>query len=190
MTCYLRRALIVTSALLCLATLLLWGRSYFAHDMVEAHRRGEARGRAYDDIRGVISERGAIGAGYVRIGHPGVAGFADTWMHTADAPPNPWPLRFNFLVFSYFNTALPASAKHGPAHAVGFTVPHALIVVLLALWPAHASHRYWRGRRAVRVIATDQDVASHAKLRARAAGRCPERSGAPQSWPVAATIGG
>ena len=182
----LRRTLIVTSALLCLATLLLWGRSYVAHDMVEAHRSGEARGRAHDDIRGVISQRGAIGGGYVRIDHPGVPGFADRWMHTANAPPNPWPLRVSFLGFSYWSTTRPASAKHGPVHAVGVTVPHALLIVLLAIAPTRAALRSWRARRAGHPSVAGPELSSRAKLRGSADARSNDRAGVTESWPAAA----
>ena len=154
---YLRKSLIVASALFCLATLLLWGRSYVAHDLIEAHRRGDARGVGFDDIRGVISQRGAIGGGSVRIGHPGVPGFSDRWLHSADAPPNPWPVRFSFLGFSYWNTTFPATGKYGVVRVVGFTVPHAVIAVLFAIAPTLAARRHWRGRRPGQQITADSD---------------------------------
>src|SRR5438045_3481426 len=96
---HVRRLLVSISLVLCMATLLLWSRSYFAQDVLELHRRGDRRGRAYDDISGVFSQRGSIGCGYVRIGHPGVAGFSDGWQFVTAAGGFSWPMRFALLGF-------------------------------------------------------------------------------------------
>jgi hypothetical protein len=165
--------LVGTSLLLCIATLLLWGRSYFSQDLLERHRRGGSRGWAYDDIRGVVSERGSFGGGYVRIAHPGVPGFADGWRYTAAAPANPWPLRFTFLGFSYWNRTLPPTRQSGPVSVVGFAVPHGLFAALLALAPAVAARRLWLARRRRLRVAGGLCVACGYDVRASAE-RCPE----------------
>ena len=110
---HVRRFLIGTSLLLCMATLVLWGRSYWSMDMLEQRRRGDSRGWAYDDIRGVVSQRGSIGGGYVRMVHPGVPEFAEGWQYAAAAPANPWRLRLTFLGFEYWKTTLPPMPQRG-----------------------------------------------------------------------------
>jgi len=167
-----RRLLVYVSLLLCIATLLLWGRSYFAQDLLELHRRGDRRGRAYDDISGVVSENGSIGGGYVRIDHPGVAGFSDGWQFVTAAGPNPWPMRFALLGFGYWNTTLTRGAT-GTVYVVGFTAPHALPAVLLAIGPALAARRAWLARRRRRRIARGLCTACGYDLR-ESAERCPE----------------
>ena len=170
---HFRRLLVGTLFLLCVATLLLWVRSYFSQDLLERHRRGESRGWAYDDIRGVVSERGSIGGGYVRIAHPGVPKFADGWKYTAAAPPNPWRLRFTCLGFSYWNTTLPPMRQRGSLYTVGFMVPHGLLAAPLAIAPAVAARRWGLARRRRLRIAAGLCVACGYDMRASAE-RCPE----------------
>ena len=159
--------------LLCIATLLLWGRSYFSHDLFERHRRGDSRGWAYDDILGLVSERGSIGGGYVRVAHPGVPKFTEGWRYTAAAPANPWPLRFTLLGFSYWNTTLPPTRQWGPALAFGLTVPHGLLAALLAVGPAVTARCSWLSRRRRLRTAGGLCVACGYDLRATPE-RCPE----------------
>jgi hypothetical protein len=170
---HVRRLLVGTSLLLCAAALVLWGRSYVSSDLVELHRRGDSGGRPYDDIRGVSSTRGSIGAGYVRIDHPGVPGFTGGWKYSAAPGAMPWPTRFEGLGFSYWNTTLPATPKRGLAWIVGIEVPHALIAALLAVAPAVSARRAWLARRRRRRIAGGLCVACGYDVRA-SAGRCPE----------------
>ena len=139
----IRRVLVGTSLLLCVGTVLLWGRSYFSADQLELHHRRDLRGaaqRAYDDIHGAVSSGGSIGAGYVRIAHPNRPSFTAGWLFAAVRPDDAWwPLRFNVLGFRYWNLTLPASHKNGQVHAAGFAVPHALVAALLAIPPARAA---------------------------------------------------
>ncbi len=140
---HIRRALVGTSLLLCLGTLLLWGRSYFSADLLELHRRGDARETAHDLIRGAASGSGSIGAGYVSIVHPNRPTFTAGWTLASVRPDDAWwPRRFNVLGFSYWNVTLPANRKNGEVHAVGFAVPHALLAALLAIAPALAARRW------------------------------------------------
>jgi hypothetical protein len=145
---HIRRVLVGTSLLLCAGTVLLWGRSYFSADLLELHRRGDAGGRAYDDVRGAVSSGGSIGAGYVRISHPNRPSFTPGWMFAAARPDEAWwPRQFNVLGFSYWNATLPANRKNGEVQAVGFGVPHALVAALLAIAPALAARRHLLARR-------------------------------------------
>ena len=145
---HIRRALVGTSLLLCVVTVLLWGRSYFSADLLELHRRGDARGRAYDDFRGAASSGGSIGAGYVRIAHPNRPSFTAGWMLAAARPEDAWwPRRFNVLGFCYWNVTLPANQKNGEVHAAGFGVPHALVAALFAIPPALAARHHLLARR-------------------------------------------
>jgi hypothetical protein len=131
-----------------MGTVVLWGRSYFSQDLLELHRRGDARGRAYDDIRGAVSSGGSLGAGYVRISHPNRPGFIAGWSFAAARPDEAWwPLRFDVLGFRYWSVTLPASRKNGEVHATGLAVPHALFAVLLAIPAALAARRYVLARR-------------------------------------------
>jgi hypothetical protein len=76
-------------------------------------------------------------------------------MYAATLPDDgPWPLRFDVLGFSYWNVTLPASRKNGQVHAVGFTVPHALLALLLAIPPAIAARRYVTARRTTNGVAS------------------------------------
>jgi hypothetical protein len=143
----IRRFLTATSLLLCILCALFWARSYIKQDLLEHHRRGDARGQTYDDIRGLCSERGSIGGGYVRITHPGVPDFASRWLYASASPPSMWPLKFSCLGFRYWNLTLPASSHHGPVHAVGLEVPWALLLALFALAPATTARRLYRARR-------------------------------------------
>ena len=145
---HIRRVLVGTSLLLCAGTVLLWGRSYLSQDLLELHRRDDARGRGYDDVRGAVSGGGSIGAGYVRISHPNRPGFTAGWSFAAARADDAWwPRRFNVLGFSYWNVALPANRKNGEVHAVGFAIPHALVAALFAIAPALAVRRHLLGRR-------------------------------------------
>jgi hypothetical protein len=147
---HIRRVLVGTSLILCVGTLLLWGRSYYSRDLLELHRRGggDARGRAYDDVRGVVSSGGSLGAGYVRISHPNRPSFAAGWVSAASRPDDAWwPRRFNLMGFSYWSVTLPANRKNGGVHATGFAVPHALVAALLAIPPALAARRHVLARR-------------------------------------------
>ena len=132
--------------LLCVGTVLLWGRSYFSADLLELHRRGdtrERRGSGHDDIHGFASGSRSIGAGYVTIAHPNRPTFTAGWTLAAGRPEEAWwPLRFDVLGFRYWNLTLPASHKNGEVHAAGFAVPHALVAALLAIGPALAARRY------------------------------------------------
>jgi hypothetical protein len=172
------------SLLLCVATVALWGRSYFSQDLLEQYRRGDPRDWAYDEIRGAVSERGSIGAGYVRIGGPGVPKFTDRWQYTSAAPANPWPVRFAFLGFSYWNTTLPPSPQRGPIHVAGFTVPHGLFAAVLALGPAVAARRLWLARRRRVRIAAGLCVACGYDMRASRE-RCSECGAVPETGAAA-----
>ena len=176
---FIKRWLVGTSLLLCIGTLLLWGRSYFTHDFVEQHRRGDLHGRKYDDIRGVFSGGGSIGVGYVRIQHPVMPGFSDEWEFASGGQPTPFPTRFRLLGFSYCNMTLPGGPQRGPAHLVGFAAPHALFAALLAIGPGIAARRFWLARRRRLRIARGLCVACGYDVRASAE-RCPECGAVPE----------
>jgi hypothetical protein len=145
---HIRRVLVGTSLLLCAGTVLLWARSYSSQDLLELHRRDDAGGRGYDDVRGAVSSGGSIGGGYVRIAHPNRPSFNAGWMFVAARPDEGWwPRRFNVLGFSYWNVTLPANRKNGEVHAVGFSIPHALVAAMFAIPPALASRRHLLARR-------------------------------------------
>jgi hypothetical protein len=174
--------LVGTSLLLCAAALVLWGRSYVSHDLIELHRRGDSGGRAYDDIRGVFSTRGSVGVGYVRIALPGVPGFSDGWKYAAAPGAMPWPTRFEGPGFSYWNTTLPATPKRGAVWVAGLEAPHALFAALFAVAPAVAARRSWLARRRRRRIAGGRCVMCGYDVRA-SAGRCPECGAVPEPAP-------
>jgi hypothetical protein len=87
------------------------------------------------------------------VDHPGVPDFSDGWQLTADAPANPWGLRFSFAGFHYWNVTVPA-ARFGAVHASGVEVPHVLVAGLAGMLPAvTAPHLYRRRRRDRRLTA-------------------------------------
>ena len=168
-----RRFLVGTSFLFCVGALALWGRSYTSPDLLELHRRGESRGLPYDDIVGACSSHGSIGAGYVRIDHPGVPGFADGWKYALARGAVAWPARFEGSGFSYWNTTLPPTPQRGLAWVTGVEAPHALIAALFAIAPAVTARRYWLARRRRQRVDGGLCVACGYDVRA-SPGRCPE----------------
>ena len=168
----IRTILTATSLLLCLATSLLWLRSYATQDLLELHRRGDARGRDYDDIHGVFSGGGSVGIGFVHVAHPGVPGFTSGWHAATAQGPIPWTLRFNLLGFKYWNTILTRTST-GPVHVAGITVPHGLFTVLFAIAPLLAFRKRFLLRRRLRRAAAGLCCACGFDLRATP-GRCPE----------------
>lgn len=169
-----RRLLVGLSLLGCVGCLILWARSYSTMDSLDWYRHPKPPVRTYDDLRGLFSQYGSIGFGYVRVDHPGPPEFPSGWRYSSNPPLGVgWPRRFRFLGFGTWRLEYPANPGMGTMHVSGLELPHWLLAMLLATAPAMAARRMWLARRRRRRLKTGLCAECGYDVRA-SADRCPE----------------
>jgi len=173
---FARRIFVGTSLLLCVATLVLWGRSCRTGDAFNRYRQNVAGPGTYHDTRGVFSTHGTIGAGHLRMLPPHAQDWpADTgWQwHTTGGVAVAWPHRWSLLGFGYWNAAMPSAPGGGGMRMTGVKIPHWFVAGVFMILPAQWGRRAWLARRARRRLASQLCVACGYDVR-ESAERCPE----------------
>ena len=173
---FVRRALVLISFVLLLATLALWVRSHFRGDSFDRWRRGAGGPGTYHDTMGVFTTRGAIGFGYLRLHLPTTQDWParSSWRYTKGPPGRvPWPHKLWFVGFGYWNMTFPPTATHNGVNPVGVTVPFWFLSMLLAIAPFIWARRTWRQRRTRNRLAAGLCPACGYDMRASGE-RCPE----------------
>jgi hypothetical protein len=151
--------LTILSLLLCLATVALWGRSYWLRDLLERDS-GEPTNMQYDDIS---SDGGELRARIIRVTGKTPSGPTNGLLHDA-LPLHPQLRSIRFPHFGYYFE----STGGGSVRALLF--PHWFIAILFAILPAIRLRSILRTRRRHRI-----GLCPHCGYDLRATpDRCPE----------------
>ena len=172
-----KRAILGTSFLLSVGTLLLAGRSCVTMDSVDRYRQDVAGRDTFHDTRGFFSAKGSIGGGYLRLDLPPRIDWPTDrgWRrNTGSATAVTWPHRWSFLGFGYWNHTMPAmGGLRGRMHVVGIKVPHWFIAGVFGAAPAVAARHAWLRRRTRKRLRAGLCINCAYDVRA-SEDRCPE----------------
>ncbi len=170
------RRILVGASSFCLATLALWGRSYFKSDSIDRFRRDAGGPGTYHDSTDAFATYGLFGAGYLRMHHPTTQEWPASphWrFNTTPAAPLAWERRWWVLGFSHWRVKFPPNAAHSGMYVVGFSIPHWFIALLFGVAPGMSARRWWLARRRRRRLLAG--LCANCGYDVRAGGeRCPE----------------